>query len=127
MSFNCPLLFHHQETLFHPLNLTSQLAKDYTAISIQNRIQRNPGYFHFERVNSFLDPDLDSNTLTFHLKVPELMIRYEIPVWQKMFQLWVKFVSLYIIFYWAAQKVKNFAYGKYWVRAWEVIPWKKIY
>lgn len=55
------------------------------------------------------------------------MIRFETPVWHKIFQVWIKFISLYVLFFCAAKKLKDYAYGHYWIRAWEVIPWKKIY
>lgn len=55
------------------------------------------------------------------------MIRFETPTWHKIFHVWIKFVSLYIFFYYAAKRIKDYAYGNYWIRSWEVIPWKKIY
>lgn len=55
------------------------------------------------------------------------MIRFETPIWHKIFNVWVKFISLYVLSFFAAKKIKDYAYGNYWIRAWEVIPWKKIY
>lgn len=127
LSFNCPLIFRHQETLFQSLNLSSHSAEDYTSQSIYNRMERNPGYFHFEVVKSFHDHSLDPNTFKFSLKIPELMIRFETPIWNKILHVWVNYLSLYLLFFIAAKKLKDFVYGNYWIRSWEVIPWKKIY
>lgn len=76
---------------------------------------------------SFLDHSFNANTVKLSLKIPELMIRFETPTWHNVFTLWIKFISLYVLFFFAAKKVKDFAYGNYWIRSWEVIPWKKIY
>lgn len=127
VSLNCPILFRHQETLFKPLNLSSHSAEDYTPLSIHNRINRNPAHFSFKPTESFHDHSLGRNTLKFVLKVPELMIRFETPIWHKIFNTWVKFISLYILSFFAAKRIKDYVYGNYWIRSWEVIPWKKIY
>lgn len=127
ISFNCPLFFRHQETHFQSLNLSSHSSEDYTSQSIFNRVERNPGYFHFETVKSFQDHSIDPNTFKFSIKIPELMIRFETPIWTKVLHVWVRFLSLYLLFFLAAKKFKDFIYGNYWIRCWEVIPWKKIY
>lgn len=128
LSFNCPLFWRHQATFFKPLNLTSSSsAEDYTGLGIYRRIDRNPGYFQFEPTASFRDPQLEEDTLQFVFTVPELMVRFETPIVHKVLIFWVKFVSLYVVFHLLCGKVKDVAYGRYFIRAWEVIPWKKLY
>lgn len=74
-----------------------------------------------------MDPQLDENTLHFIFRVPELMIRYETPIVHKVLIIWIKFISIYVVFFLLASKLKDVAYGRYFIRAWEVIPWKKLY
>lgn len=126
-SFNCPVLWRHQETHFRPLNLTTRNLRDMTTQRIFEKLRRNPGHFEFVNKRTFDEPIGEENSLVFKFAMPEVMLRFETPVWHKVLQMWIKFLAVFILFFLAVNKFKDIAFTRYWVRAWEVVPWKKGY
>ena len=123
VAFNCPLLFGHQETLFQPLNLSEY----HSSLSLQQRLERGPGYFYFEPSRTFKNPSLPRNTIRLSLRIPQLMLRFQRPLWNQAMSTWTQFLAMYVVFYLMTKKLKDYVYGRYWIRSWEVIPWKKMY
>lgn len=91
--------------------------------NILETVSRSPGYYRFEQKDAF--QYLADDSLVFKLKIPEIKTRYETPVWQNVQQIWIRFLSVFVIVYIAMNKLKDIAFARYWIRAWEVVPWKK--
>lgn len=130
VGFYCPFFLRNIKShFFHnilPENSTH--IDDYTLPSIRKRLHNNPAYMNFDAQTLHWNRlQNDEITLIINLNVDELITRYHVSYWQNLGQIWIQYLSIFIVILYAIDKLKNYIFTEQIIKAWEIIPWKKIY
>lgn len=128
--FHCPFFLHHKKThFFHtliPENSTD--IEDYDLSNIQKRLSSNPAYISYEKMSkSWNRRQNDLIILNIILNIEEISTRYHKTFWQRLGFIWIEYLSILIIFCYAIDIMKTHIFTEQIIKAWEIIPWKKLY
>lgn len=134
LTFYCPFFMRrHIKTHFHH-NLIPQKNRtnlmDYQLVTIQRKLYNNPAYLKFtKRAEHLSFGGSNVNEILVHISVDvnEIGARYHKTFWQKCQQIWMEYLSLLCVFVVIVDRVMGYMFGRQIIRAWEVIPWKKLY
>ncbi|XP_059617058.1 uncharacterized protein LOC132261985 [Phlebotomus argentipes] len=127
-SFYCPFFIRNIQSRFNPLNLNATDFEEYRTVKVYEKLKMNPAYIGFTTPETFTETsDENYAAVKIHLEIGEISARYHTSVWRKVRELWIQYFSLAVLFVLLVQKVKDYAFSRFIVRAWESIPWKKAY
>ncbi|XP_055685304.1 uncharacterized protein LOC129791260 [Lutzomyia longipalpis] len=126
-SFYCPFFIRNVQSRFNPFNLNATNFGDFRTVKVYEKLKMNPAYIGFEDTKKFTEPTDGVAAVKIHVEIGEISARYHTSVWRKVRELWIQYFCLAVLFLLAVQKVKDYAFSKFIVRAWESIPWKKAY
>lgn len=130
MPFYCPYFLHRIQSTFKTslINANETFIERLNVEYIKETLQSNVGYFEFHDTSTAYHNSNDEQfTITVNIQVPDATIRYHKTPWQKLHEVWTQYFSLLIIFLWVADKLKNYLFSRQHLRAWEIIPWQKMY
>lgn len=129
--FYCPFFLRQIKSHFYhtilPENSTN--IRDYELVAIRKKLRNNPAYMnvdptpvmHWRRIPS------SDIVLNIDLHIDEVTGRYHTTFWQRLGQVWIHYLSLFLVCAYLMEKLKSYIFSRQMIRAWEIIPWKKIY
>ncbi|CAO1366258.1 unnamed protein product [Diamesa hyperborea] len=106
----CPFFMRNVKThfFFENLNENQTNFQEYELAKIEENLQRNPAYIHFQETSMhYQELDADKTTIELHLKIPELPARYKKSIWQKVNDIWINFLALFFITFLIANFLLN--------------------
>lgn len=130
-AFYCPFFLRHIKShFFHtiiPENSTN--IRDYEMSTIRKRLRNNPAYMSVEPNPTTYWKRIPSTdiVLNIDLNIDEMTGRYYTTFWQRFGQMWIYYLSLFLVCAYTMEKLKSYIFSRQMIRAWEIIPWKKIY
>lgn len=128
--FYCPFFLRSIRSHFYYdiLPENSSDIDEYDLLAIRKRLTNNPAYIvadtpkmHWNRLNA------NEIQLNVNLNVNESTARYNVSYWQRLGLIWIQYLSIFIVCWAAIDKLKNYMFSQQMIKAWEIIPWKKIY
>lgn len=138
-AFHCPFFMRDQRSHFYtdlvPPPLDANL-RDYRMRNIQNRLRDNVGYLELEIDDIYWTQaattsdavGADRRTqISVLVDVGEVSVRYRTTIWQMVHIFWVYYVSVVLVFMAIIDRLKNWMFRRQLIRAWEIVPWKKLY
>ncbi|XP_011207646.2 uncharacterized protein LOC105229223 [Bactrocera dorsalis] len=132
IEFTCPFPGRNIKTQFRHVNLSSNSSHvalgDFQLQSLLEKLKKNPAYFQLSEQETYFRQE-PGNTLRIQLDLDVMQVpaRYHLSVWERLGQFWLYFASFFGISFYIMNKVKDYLFGQHIIRAWEVIPWKKLY
>ncbi|XP_028894542.2 uncharacterized protein LOC105209716 [Zeugodacus cucurbitae] len=132
IEFTCPFPGRNTKTQFLPVKFNSNSShvnmNDFQIQNLLEQLKRNPAYFQLSEQETYFRRE-SGNTLRIQLDLDVLQVpaRYHLSVWERLGQFWLYFASFFGISFYIMNKVKDYLFGQHIIRAWEVIPWKKLY
>lgn len=129
-AFHCPFFLRRIKSNFYhssvPENSTD--INDYKLEVIQRKLVNNPGYMLFEKTNTFWSRQQQNKVIVnIVLNIGETMNLYHTTFWQKLGKIWIQYLSIFVVFYYAMDMLKYYMFTRQKIRAWELVPWKKFY
>lgn len=129
-TFHCPFFLRNIKShFFHnlvPENSTD--IRDFDFKTIRRQIVNNPGYLLFEKSNVFWNRHQENKIIiNVIVHIRESKSIYHSTFWQKLGRLWLQYLSIFIVFWYCADKLKNYMFTNQKIKAWELVPWKKMY
>lgn len=129
-SFHCPHFMRNVKSNFYfeliPANSTT--IKDYEITSIQQKLTRNVGFIKYEKTNTVWDRSSeDKVTINLSVDIGEIKTRFHTTVWQKAMSFLTEYLAVLVVFVFCFSKLKCYLFSRQVLRAWEIIPWKKVY
>lgn len=129
--FHCPFFLRHIKTHFYHeiVSENSTNIRDYELSVIRRKLHNNPAYLTNEQSPIVYWKRKPSNEIVVnvHISIDEQMTRYNMSYWQRLAQIWLHYLSIFLICAWLMDKLKSYMFSRQLIRAWEIIPWKKIY
>lgn len=129
--FHCPFFLRQIKSHFYhsiiPENSTN--IRDYEMIAIRKKLKNNPAYMNVDQSpvthwNRIPSSDI---VLNIELNIDEVESRYHTSFWQRLGQIWIHYLSIFLVVAYLMEKLKSYIFSRQMIRAWEIIPWKKIY
>ena len=128
--FHCPFFMRSIKSHFYHdlLHKNSTDIRDFHLENIRTKLARNPAYFEFETKSMHWNHQ-QSNSIIVNVVVHnnEAMTSYHLTFWQKCGQMWIHYLSIALIFLYAVDRLKHYMFTRQIIRAWELVPWKKVY
>lgn len=129
-SFFCPYFMRNVKSNFYfeliPSNSTN--IRDYEITTIQKRLASNVGFMKFEQTNAIWDRSADDEVrINLSVDIGEVNTRFHTTFWQKLMSFWTEYLAVLVVFVFLFNKLKFYMFSRRLLRAWEIIPWKKIY
>lgn len=127
-TFHCPFFLRNIKShFFHsliPENTTD--IRDYDFRTIRRQIVNNPGYMMFDKTNEFWNQHQQNQIIiNVIIHIGESKSIYHSTFWQKLGRLWLQYLSIFVIFWYAADRLKNYMFTTQMIRAWALLPWKQ--
>lgn len=130
-AFICPFFMRNRKSHFYPnvIPINSTSIKDYEMRQILLKLRQNVGYLQFEQKDLHWNMNGGDGKIriTLNIDIGEMAARYRTSFWQNVSHIWMQYVSLLIVFVFLIDKLKSWMFGRQMIRAWETIPWKKLY
>lgn len=129
--FYCPFFLRQIKSHFYhtiiPGNSTD--LRDYEMATIRKKLYNNPAYMTNDQsaVVYWNRKPYSDIVLNIHISIDETMCRYNTSYWQRLGQIWIHYLSIFLICAYVMEKIKSYMFSRQLIRAWEIIPWKKIY
>lgn len=103
--------------------------KDYEITEILKKLASNVGFIKFEKTNTIWDRSAEDDKVKINLciDVGEIKSRFHTTFWQKLILFWTEYFAVVAVFVFIFNKIKFYLFSRQFLRAWEIIPWKKIY
>lgn len=129
-AFHCPFFLRSIRSHFYHdiLPQNSSDIDDYELSAIRKRLINNPAYIttdtprvRWNRLNT------NEIRLNVSLLVNESIARYNVSYWQRLGLIWIQYLSILFVCWKAIDKLMNYMFSQQMIKAWEIIPWKKIY
>ncbi|XP_012159104.1 uncharacterized protein LOC101462281 [Ceratitis capitata] len=132
IEFTCPFPGRNVKTQFRQVELHSNTSHfnlhDYQISSLLEQFKANPAYFQLSEEEIYYRREPGSSLrIQLDLDVLQVPARYHLSVWERLGQFWLYFASFFGISFYIMNKLKDYLFGQHIIRAWEVIPWKKLY
>lgn len=109
-----------------PSNSTN--IKDYEIATINKKLTSNVGFIRFKETNTQFDRSVDDKLIiNMCVDIGEMKTRFHKTFWQKLILFWTEYLAVLVIFIYCINKLKFYMFNRQLLRAWEIIPWKKIY
>lgn len=130
-AFHCPFFLRQIKSHFYhtvvPENSTD--TKDYEMSAIRKKLRNNPAYMSVGQTPVIQWNRIPSNeiVLNIDLHINEVAGRYHTSFWQRLGQVWIHYLSIFLVCAYLMEKLKSYIFSRQMIRAWEIIPWKKIY
>lgn len=128
--FYCPFFLRSIRSHFYHdiLPENSSDIGDYELSVIRTRLSNNPA-FVVSGTPKMRWNRLSANEIQVNVKlnVNESITRYNVSYWQRLGLIWIQYLSILIVCWKAIDKLKEYMFSQQMIKAWEVIPWKKIY
>lgn len=128
--FYCPYFLRQIKSHFYhsivPENSTN--IQDYEIVNIRRKLKNNPAFMAINPATTYWRrrPTGDI-VLTVSLSIDEVESRYHTSLWQRLGQIWIYYLSIFLVCAYGMEKLKSYIFSRQMIRAWEIIPWKKIY
>lgn len=128
--FYCPFFLRSIRSHFYHdiLPENSSDIGDYELPTIRKRLTNNPAYVIANtpkiQWNRFIANEIQLNV---NLNVNESITRYNVSYWQHLGLIWIQYLSILVVCWKALDKLKDYMFSHQLIKAWEIIPWKKIY
>lgn len=129
-SFHCPFFMRNVRSNFYfeliPSNSTN--IQDYEMKSISDKLTKNVGFIELEKTGTIWDRTSDDKIqINVSVDVGEIRTRFHATFWQKLMLFWTEYLAVLVVFIFCFNKLKLYLFSRRIFRAWEIIPWKKIY
>ncbi|XP_058818315.1 transmembrane protein 231 [Topomyia yanbarensis] len=137
VALQCPFLLrntksHFNHNYFPTVNFTS--IEEFLPDSILDKIETfNAAHFHFDQQRIHWKRDGSGEvSIGIDLQIGDesshrTAILYSTSLWQKVAQFWVQYFSVLLVFLWIGEKIKDWLFESFTLRAMEVAPWKGKY
>lgn len=129
-AFYCPFFLRSIKSHFNHdiLPANSSDIEHYELSAIRKRLENNPAYVVIDTPTMRWNR-LNANEIIWNvnLNVNESITRYNISYWQRLGLIWIQYLSILFVCWKAIDKLKNYMFSEQMIKAWEIIPWKKIY
>ncbi|GAB0089075.1 hypothetical protein DMENIID0001_035540 [Sergentomyia squamirostris] len=127
-SFYCPFFIRNIQSRFNPFTVNTTNFNDYQTMKIYKKLKMNPAFLGFENGKKFtMTTNGNHAVIRIQTDIGEVAARYHTSIWRKVRELSIQYFCLAVIFLLLVQKIKDYAFSRFIVRAWESIPWKKAY
>ncbi|XP_036328611.1 uncharacterized protein LOC118740950 [Rhagoletis pomonella] len=132
IEFTCPFPGRNTKTKFREVQLSFNNShvelQEFQIPSLLEQLKANPAYFQLSEQDTYFQHE-PGKTLRVQLDLDVLQVpaRYHLSVWERLGQFWLYFASFFGISFYVMNKIKDYLFGRHIIRAWEVIPWKKLY
>lgn len=128
--FYCPFFLRQIKSHFYHsiISENSTNIRDYDIASIRRKLKNNPAFMTAIPSATYWNrrPTGDI-TMSIDLFIDEVESRYHTSVWQRLGQIWIYYLSIFLVCAYGMEKLKTYLFSRQMIRAWEIIPWKKIY
>lgn len=129
--FYCPFFLRQiRSHFYHDLVLeNSTNIRDYEIESIRSKLLNNPAYMTNAQspiIRWHRQPSTEV-ILNINIRIDETITRYHTSYWQRLGQIWIHYLSIFLVCAYLMEKLKSYLFSRQAIRAWEIIPWKKIY
>lgn len=96
--------------------------------SISDKLTKNVGFIELEKTGTIWDRTSDDKIqINVSVDVGEIRTRFHATFWQKLMLFWTEYLAVLVVFIFCFNKLKLYLFSRRIFRAWEIIPWKKIY
>ncbi|XP_001850196.2 transmembrane protein 231 [Culex quinquefasciatus] len=137
VALQCPFFMRNIKSHFNHNYLPGE---NYTSLhqflppSILDEIESsNAAYFKFDPHRSHWTRD-GAGEVTIRVELTiggedsrRTALLYNTSIWQKVAQFWMQYFSVLVVSLWLADKVKDWLFERFVIRAMEVVPWKEKY
>lgn len=96
----CPFFMRNVKSHFFydKLDENQTNFEEFKLLSIEENLERNPMFFNFvEKSTEYGELSTDETTIKIKLVIPQVMIRYRKTFWQKVNDVWINFVSIFLV------------------------------
>ncbi|KAG5674426.1 hypothetical protein PVAND_004398 [Polypedilum vanderplanki] len=96
----CPYFLRNVKSHFFFSNIHENQTdiEEYEISSIKERLKHNPMHFKFHEFSTDMNElDKYKTSIKLRIKIPEIPIRYKKSFWQKLMDVWMQFLALFII------------------------------
>lgn len=128
--FYCPFFLRQIKSHFYHsiISENSTNIRDYDITSIRRKLKNNPAFMMANPSATYWQrrPTGDI-VLTIDLFIDEVESRYHTSIWQRLGQIWIYYLSIFLVCAYGMEKLKTYLFSRQAIRSWEIIPWKKIY
>lgn len=109
-----------------PSNSTN--IRDYEMTSISEKLTRNVGFIKFDKTSAVWDRSSDDKIrINLSVDIGEIRSRFHATFWQKLMFFWTEYLAVLVVLVVCFNKLKFYLFTRQVFRAWEIIPWKKVY
>lgn len=128
--FYCPFFLRQIKSHFYHsiISENSTNIRDYEIATIRRKLKNNPAFMAANPTASYWNrrPTGDI-VLNIDLFIDEVESRYHTSFWQRLGQIWIYYLSIFLVCAYGMEKLKSYLFSRQTIRAFEIIPWKKIY
>lgn len=129
--FHCPFFLRQIKSHFYHtiISENSTNIRDYEMATIRKKLRNNPAYMTVSKSPITYWNRIPANdiVLNIDLHIDEVESRYHTSFWQRLGQIWIYYLSIFLVCAYLMEKLKTYMFSRQMIRAWEIIPWKKIY
>lgn len=129
-ALQCPYFMRNIKSHFNYrlLNHNSTEIIDYKADKIQENLKQNPAFLKYDEDSIKMTAGRDtSTTIELAVSIRDTMVRYNYTLWQKLNQVWIQYLAIFVIFFLIGEKIKYYIFKNQYICTWEVVPWKKLH
>lgn len=115
LPLQCPFFMRNVKSHFYyeKLNENQTNFEDFKISNIEKNLEKNPMHFHFvEKSTEFGELSTDETTVRIKLTVPEVMIRYRKTFWQKFNDVWINYISIFVVVIFIAKFILGIIFEK---------------
>uniref|UniRef100_A0A1A9V5S1 Transmembrane protein 231 n=1 Tax=Glossina austeni TaxID=7395 RepID=A0A1A9V5S1_GLOAU len=132
IEFVCPYLGQNIRSQFNTVLINPQSRSDfeqYRASFLLQQLELQSGYFQLKLISTSYEtrPPEDGLSVQLNLDIGQASVRYYLSIWERLSQFWLYFASFFGLSFYLMNKLKDYLFGKHILRAWEIMPWKKLY
>lgn len=128
--FYCPFWLRQIKSHFYHsiISENSTNIRDYEIAAIRRKLKNNPAFMTANPAATYWHrrPTGDMK-ITINLFIDEVESRYHTSFWQRLGQIWIYYLSIFLVCAYSMEKLKSYIFSRQMIQAWEIIPWKKIY
>lgn len=130
-AFYCPFFLRQIRSHFYHtiISENSTNIRDYEIATIRRKLKNNPAFMTATNptVSHWHRRPAGDIVLKIDLFIDEVESRYHTSLWQRLGQIWIYYFSIFLVCAYGMEKLKTYLFSRQMIRAWEIIPWKKVY
>uniref|UniRef100_A0A182QPY4 Transmembrane protein 231 n=1 Tax=Anopheles farauti TaxID=69004 RepID=A0A182QPY4_9DIPT len=135
-TLQCPFFMRHQKSHFNDRYYPNEntTLDGFQPDVIRTKIQSaNPVYYAYNAEHIYWTKD-DTGSIRVQIDISiggaeshDTALLYRTSLWWKLCQFWSSYFPLLIVSLWLANKIKQYLFEHFYLRAVEVVPWKEKY